>query len=98
MDKLTLRKLQGKAARPLFPGFGTCYRCERPWPICKHHDTQYTEGSGCFPLCEDCWSELTPQERLPYYYQLWRSWVSLSDKKEDIVDWQLIKTAILAGK
>jgi hypothetical protein len=33
-------------------------------------------GEGCSPLCEDCWRELSPDERLPYYkalYDLWES-------------------------
>jgi hypothetical protein len=39
------------------------------------HSTQYSYGSGCFPLCEECWEELgTPQARMPFYRDLWESW------------------------
>src|SRR5690348_6173590 len=45
----------------------------------KPHITNYTLGSGCFPLCEPCWTALeTPEARLPYYKQLWDSWVESS--------------------
>ena len=27
-----------------------------------------------FPLCERCWSDLTPRERWPYYLALFNSW------------------------
>jgi hypothetical protein len=48
----------------------------------RSHTTYYSDaadavtrsGSGCFPLCENCWSALTPPERLPYYEQLLVSW------------------------
>lgn len=27
-------------------------------------------GSGICPLCEKCWAELTPEQRLPFYRKL----------------------------
>jgi hypothetical protein len=32
-------------------------------------------GYGCFPLCEECWQPMTPEERLPYYMQLVDDWI-----------------------
>lgn len=35
---------------------------------------------GAFPLCEGCWSALTPRERFPYYLQLIDEWVGEHEK------------------
>lgn len=62
-----------------------CRRCQRPWwrddvgvkgigVGVKSHSTPYSVEGGCFPLCQSCWSMLTPQERLPYYEDLWHVW------------------------
>lgn len=51
--------------------FGKCLRCKRPWSVCRGHDTPYnSHGGACFPLCEECWAKITPQERWPYYVTL----------------------------
>lgn len=40
----------------------------------RPHHTYYEDTSGedvgvsCFPLCEDCWSSLTPETRAPFYW------------------------------
>jgi len=45
-------------------------------------DVEGCEGRGieshgaCFPLCEDCWSELTPEQRVPFYQILMDHWKS----------------------
>jgi hypothetical protein len=31
-------------------------------------------GNGCFPLCEACWSELTPETRWPFYERMLAKW------------------------
>ena len=87
-------------ARLLNPYYGTCGRCGRPWNVCKPHTTDYKIGYGCFPLCEDCWGELTPEKRLPYYRKLYDRW-----EREGTIynyvfnrDWFNIKKAVLADK
>jgi hypothetical protein len=61
--------------RRTFPGYSACGRCRMPWPLVRIHSTEYDAGRGCFPLCEDCWSELrTPANRMPYYMQLMDEW------------------------
>jgi len=69
----------------------------------------YGEGIGCFPLCVDCWPELTPEERLPFYRQLYEHWLGVngadtlpSEKREDYIRelltrWPLIEAAVLKG-
>lgn len=71
---LRMRKALARILNPLSPGFGGCYRCNRNWSICSHHTTKYNETSGCFPLCEECWEELSPRRRLGYYHKLWMRW------------------------
>lgn len=84
-------------------GFSECYCCHTPWPMCKEHTTMYTLGRGCFPLCETCWSGMTPEERLSYYRQLWLSWRSCqfvpgyTDLNHN-EEWNMIKEAVLGGK
>lgn len=53
----------------------------------------YNEGHGVFPLCEKCWNELSEEERLPYYKNLF---MSHSNKKDET--WKEIEQAVLAGK
>lgn len=76
--------------------------------MCDEHVTPYFIDSGglwvaaCFPLCEECWSELSIRARIPYYEALWLDWVktSLSPTKNG-QDWQevgrSIREAVLAG-
>lgn len=68
---MTLRAI---AERLLHPGYSHCYRCGRPWACVEGHSTPYADGSACFPLCEGCWGALTPQDRLPFYRQLFVDW------------------------
>jgi len=96
--------------RLLLPGLGYCYRCRRPWKThgigVVEHATNYTETSGMFPLCEGCWSKLSPEERLPYYRKLWDSWnhggfwIQYADgtwhEWEAPEPWPVIEKAVLA--
>ena len=77
---ITLRRLVGNVARILFPSYSACGHCGRPWKIVDGHATPYKPSYGCFPLCEDCWGELTIDERLPYYDDLVDRWI-VSDYK-----------------
>lgn len=72
-------------------GYSNCYRCKLTWNIVESHTTAYNELWACFPLCEGCWGELTPDERLPYYRKMYDSW----DAPE--VDWMEIEKAVLNG-
>ena len=93
--KLLLRRILGIMESAFYPRYSLCENCWRPWPRVKAHVTRYRDGSGCFPLCEVCWKQFTPEERLPYYKSLWKKW------KKDFgavgYDWEEIKAAVLAG-
>jgi hypothetical protein len=84
------------------PGDGTpsawCLRCGRTWEVNGQHITpvqqegvEYIgEPGGCFPLCEQCWSELkTADARLFYYRLLFDSWGSDSSYR-----WPEIEQAV----
>lgn len=96
MSKLNLafRRYTAKLHNPHHPGISGCYRCYRNWMICQGHDTQFNARSAMFPLCEECWQELTPQTRLPYYRQLWDDWNDSYPKDE----WDAIEAAVREGK
>lgn len=60
--------------------------------------------AGLFALCQECWNELTPEQRLPYYYDLfwgiqWNDAESRrKDKTQQDMDlmWEEIQTSILS--
>ena len=61
-----------------------------------------------FPLCSDCWTELSPEDRLPYYRSLYERWLGDDEMYEAIrgqpapkrppEQWEQIRSAVLAGK
>jgi len=53
-----------------------------------------TMQGGMFALCENCWQELTPKQRLPYYRAVFDGWVKDGCKDRD---WKEIEKAVLAG-
>ena len=94
-----LRNRRGRLA-----GLGDCLRCHDTWDWKPSHVTNYSQTSGCFPLCEECWTELTPDERLPYYALLAGLWIDEAqhygrqDWVQDYVTaWPAIEAAVLAG-
>ena len=90
--KLWLRRIIGNITKPL-TFYGTCGRCNRHWGICEYHVTHFSSSEGCFPLCEECWQELTPETRLPYYRELWEQRGTSSVER-----WEKIKKAVLEEK
>jgi len=104
--RLLPRRIAGFFARLIFPTYSACGRCGMPWRVTKHHSTNVTGGSGLFLLCESCWKDMTPQDRLPHYRKLYESW--LKNMPETLPDgtaykglnmtWEEIETAVLAGK
>lgn len=108
MFRFIIRRIIGFLSQlnPEWYGFSWCGRCKRVWAICEGHSTHYLEGRGCFPLCEECWGELTPDQRLPYYRDLWLRWreeikkarLDPRYKKCRVVQWRWVKKAVLEGK
>jgi hypothetical protein len=59
---------------------------------------------SCFPLCERCWHQLAPDERLPYYRELVDEWKffektigPIADEDRAETKWPKIKASVLAG-
>lgn len=92
-----IRLMRGRALKPLAPGYSCCFRCETPWKFTDHHATPYGGGRACFPLCQECWSELTPEQRVPYYEQLLKWWHNMGPPVEGAMAEAIIGAA-LAGK
>jgi len=98
---LRIGRVFPKLAHLLGFGYGHCLRCETPWCFVEYHHTQYTDSSGCFPLCQKCWSELTPEQRLPFYRELvdywYMNWPPRADEPKFSDTWHDVKTAVLNG-
>jgi len=76
-----------------------CGRCQNPWYLVKAHTTECPGRSwGMFPLCEECWQKLTPQQRLPYYEEVWREWHDRWGDVRGVSEWDSLKAAVLRGK
>lgn len=87
----------GRTGQLFAPGYGWCLRCETPWLFVHYHLTPYgSHGRGCLPLCEKCWTELTPAQRVPFYRDLIMSWRPGRALARD-EEWALVKTAVLSG-
>ena len=97
---ISTRKARNTSGR--LRGYGGCHRCGDTWDWATHHDTQYSETTSCFPLCETCWRSMTPEDRLPYYFDLLRNWLSQATDYEyaqEIMEkWPQIKQAVMEGK
>jgi hypothetical protein len=97
MKTLEERRREALKLNRFSPGYGRCRYCQRNWTICEPHSTPYQFTAGipmraCFPLCEECWQELSIDERLPYYHELWRAW---GTRDEDT--WHMIEEAVRKG-
>ena len=69
-----LRSWLAPALRRLAPGYSWCKRCGTPWKFVEEHETWYRPTHAVFALCRPCWPELTSEERLPYYRQVFDDW------------------------
>ena len=91
---LRKRVRSGMMQRLLHPGIGCCERCRRPLWYSKAvaHCTMYTLSSGINVLCEDCWGELTPEDRWSWY----RSFVMRHDGWQQ--EYEQVRTAVAEGR
>lgn len=48
-------------------GDSPCPRCDTGGTIVDRHCTMFSRSGGQSVLCDECWSDLTPERRLPYY-------------------------------
>ena len=97
-------RLRKVANRVFDTGLIDCYRCHVLWRVGNTHSTQWSRSSGTFPLCESCWSDLTIEQRIPYYDRLVDDWVKsgtfnpdYNGQSEDEVRTAML-TAVREGK
>ena len=64
-------------------GYGGCNRCGDTWNWKEAQGVPYGVGRGCFPLCRQCYMELSPEERFPYYEAHLR-------KHHEFLDWDKV--------
>ena len=85
---------------------GSCGRCKTTWDFVQNHVTSYYPKDCAWPrylcsaLCEKCWRELTPDERLPYYAAVWNSWdysVIIEYTGQTPAAWGALSHAIING-
>ncbi len=98
---LGVRRAIGNLLSSANPGYGYCRRCHIIWSSAKSHITNIEGGDGCFCLCEWCWGQLTPEQRLPYYEVIILNWESMTYKPinaEEKKRYAAIRTAVLAGE
>lgn len=86
-----VKELARLAARA-HPRFSTCGLCGFPWYFVEHHNTLITKTMSCFPLCVNCWPELTVDQRIPFYRRLWESWRDGPGGVD--ISWEFIEAAV----
>ncbi len=100
---LWIRKTIGFVSRQFDPGMGICGHCGCTWVFAKFHNTpyEYGEDNTCSTLCEACWRDLTPEQRLPYYRDLYKRWQKWGYDTHNSTPWEQVweamETAVLAG-
>lgn len=60
------------------------------------HVTKLGTNRGMYPLCEDCWSELSVEGRLPFYKQLLGRWDGLDHPDDPIPSWEFVQQSVVA--
>ena len=95
----TPRRLRNAIGRA--QGFGSCYHCHDTWNYSKEHATYYDNGFACFALCQRCWQQMTPNQRMPYYMLLISNWIRQAPDERAIAKiigkWPKITAAVQQG-
>ena len=95
--RLAAQRVLGVILAFFFPRYGQCYRCLMPWAVTKHHLTRVeTPGvaRSVFALCECCYRQTAPEERLRYYTLMWADWVSRG-MEPSVERWSALRYAVL---
>ncbi len=92
----------GRLSQWLFPHFSSCGRCHTTWNIVEGHTISYCPTGGMFALCEECWRDLLPTERLPFYHRTWLEWrldaLRSGYEPKSPSEWHTLESNILEGK
>ena len=75
--KIMFRRAQSLYMNLMWGGIGKCGSCYRNYYSVQEHTTVVKKNYAIYPLCQDCWFDMTIEERLPYY----ESWTTHVTKK-----------------
>lgn len=78
-----------------YSSYGFCFKCGTTWEYVQNHVTYIEDGSGCFPMCEKCWRDTSPKDRLPYYRRLYDEWASYDIPDNPLKPWSVYENAVL---
>jgi|GEM_PF-3736875 len=87
------RRIWGWVSRRLAPGYSRCRRCGVSWRFTESHTTMYDNSNGILALCERCWWETDPEERLAAYKAVWIEWYERGYPAG--IPWEVIRAAVL---
>ncbi len=73
---------------------GYCLTRLRGDDLSQFHFTPFRDGRSIFCICEKCFNQLTPTQRVPYY----RIPFDLPDWGWKEEDWSYVRKAVLEGK
>lgn len=79
------RKSRSRIVQFISPGYSHCHCCGWTWNKVNGKTMKYSENSGCFAICEDCFGELVSERKydeiINYYTDLLES--QRDDSKTD---------------
>lgn len=55
------------ALRIASPGYSTCGKCNVPWKYVPSYSVKYSNYSGTFAMCKNCWEESSLEQVLFYW-------------------------------
>lgn len=82
---MNLEERKAKNAKGRRSGYSGCSACGDTWDWKKSHTTKIDDVCGVFPLCEECWSAKSVEERMPFYHQLYHQY---SPREESWAVWE----------
>ncbi len=60
--------------------YSGCSHCGMTWNYVKGKNIQFSDNEGMFPLCEECFDKLPPEEIDPYIERLVQEWLEINAK------------------
>jgi hypothetical protein len=82
-------------------GYSRCLRCYTPWKFVQAHETVVVADYDplgmrqfdVYVLCQKCWTEAGPDQRLAYYRLAWENRICLGIN--DRLAWPDVQSAVL---
>ena len=74
-------------------GLSYCLKCNGTWNWKKPHMILVNNNRSIFPLCEECYHEVSPEERLYWCKTLFKSWYT-KDHVPEQIDWERVSRIV----